>query len=113
MNITREDMELLVREPSPAMRQRICEKITDGYNSGLYSDSEVKLANEIFRLLLKDTEMKVRLIIAEALKANMQAPHDVIWALANDCHEVAVPVLEFSHGRALGNRPRRARCSAA
>ncbi len=97
MNITREDMELLVREPSPAMRQRICEKITDGYNSGLYSDSEVKLANEIFRLLLKDTEMKVRLIIAEALKANMQAPHDVIWALANDCHEVAVPVLEFSH----------------
>ena len=97
MNITREDIELLVREPSPAMRQRICEKISDGYNSGLYSEGETKLANEIFRLLLKDTEMKVRILMAEALKDNMQAPHDIIWALANDRHEVAVPILEFSH----------------
>jgi uncharacterized protein (DUF2336 family) len=97
MNITREDIALLVREPSPAMRTRICEKISEGYNSGRYSDSETKLANEIFRLLLKDTEMKVRLLIADALKSNMQVPHDIIWALANDRHEVAVPILECSH----------------
>jgi uncharacterized protein (DUF2336 family) len=97
MNITREDISLLVREPSPAMRQRICEKIASGYNSGLYSDSETKLANEIFRLLLKDTEMKVRLLMADALKSNMQVPHDIIWALANDRNEVAVPILQFSH----------------
>ncbi len=97
MNITREDIELLVREPSPQMRLRICEKISGGYNSGLYSDSETKLANEIFRLLLRDTEMKVRQMMAAALKDNMQAPHDIIWALANDRHEIAVPVLEQSH----------------
>ena len=97
MNITREDIELLVREPSSAMRLRICEKISDGYNSGAYTDGETKLANEIFRLLLKDTEMKVRLLMAESLKSNMQVPHDIIWALANDRHEVAVPVLEYSH----------------
>lgn len=97
MNITREDIQLLVREPSPAMRQRICEKISSGYNSGLYSESETKLANEIFRLLLKDTEMKVRLLMAETLKSNMQVPHDIIWALANDRNEIACPVLEHSH----------------
>lgn len=97
MNITREDISLLVREPSPAMRQRICEKITSGYNSGLYTDGETKLANEIFRLLLKDTEMKVRLLMADALKSNMQVPHDIIWALANDRNEVAVPILQYSH----------------
>ncbi len=97
MNITREDIELLVKEPSPGMRFRICEKITTGYNSGLYADSETQLANEIFRLLLKDTEMKVRVLMAESLKSNMQVPHDVIWALANDINEIAVPVLEFSH----------------
>ncbi|MES2984458.1 MAG: DUF2336 domain-containing protein [Pseudomonadota bacterium] len=96
MNVTREDIELLVREPSAAMRQRICEKIAGGYNSGDYSESEVRLANEIFRLLLKDTEMKVRLLMAEALKANMQAPHDLVLALANDCAEVATLVLEHS-----------------
>lgn len=97
MNITREDIDLLVREPSPAMRQRICEKITNGYNSGLYTDGETRLANEIFRLLLKDTELKVRTMMAEALKNNMQVPHDVVWALANDRSEVAVPMLQFSH----------------
>ncbi|MFZ4540535.1 MAG: DUF2336 domain-containing protein, partial [Rickettsiales bacterium] len=97
MNITREDIELLVREPSPAMRTRICEKISNGYHSGLYNENEQKLANEIFRLLLKDTEMKVRLLMAESLKHSMQVPHDIIWALANDRAEVAVPLLEFSH----------------
>ena len=97
MNITREDIELLVREPSPAMRQRICLKISNGYNSGTYTDSETKLANEIFRLLLKDTEMKVRMLIADALKDNMQAPHDIIWQLANDRNEIAVPILECTH----------------
>jgi uncharacterized protein (DUF2336 family) len=97
MNITREDIELLVREPSPAMRYRIGEKIAGGYNTGHYSESEMKLANEIFRLLLKDTEMKVRVLMAETLKSNMQVPHDIIWALANDRNEVAVPILEFSY----------------
>lgn len=97
MNITREDIEKLVREPSPAMRMRVCEKITAGYNSGLYTDAETKLANEIFRLLVKDTEMKIRKLIAESLKANMQAPHDVVWQLANDQYEVAVPILQYSH----------------
>lgn len=97
MNITREDIELLVREPTPGMRMRICEKISDGYNSGLYTEAETKLANEIFRLLLKDTETKIRVIMAETLKSNMQVPHDVIWALANDREEVAVPVLQHSH----------------
>jgi uncharacterized protein (DUF2336 family) len=97
MNITREDINLLVREPSPAMRQRICEKIVNGYNSGLYTDNETRLANEIFRLLLRDTEMKVRLMMADALKSNMQVPHDIIWTLANDRNEVAAPILQFSH----------------
>jgi uncharacterized protein (DUF2336 family) len=27
----------------------------------------------------------------------MQVPHDVVWALANDHHEVSVPVLQHSH----------------
>lgn len=97
MNISREDIELLVREPSPAMRLRICEKISSGYNTGLYTENEVKLANEIFRLLLKDTEVKIRILIAESLKENMQAPHDIIWALAHDVEDVAVPVLQHSH----------------
>jgi len=97
MNITREDIDLLVREPSASMRVRITDKIATGYNAGLFTDSETKLANEIFRLLLKDTEVKVRRLIAERLKSNLAVPHDVIWALANDKPEVACSVLQYSH----------------
>ncbi len=96
MNITRDDIEMLVREPSVAVRVRITDKIAVGYNSGMYSEGETKLANEIFRLLLKDTESKVRAAIAQQLKSNLQVPHDVIWALANDHYEVAAPVLQYS-----------------
>jgi uncharacterized protein (DUF2336 family) len=96
MNINRDDIDLLVREPSVAVRVRITDKIAGGYNAGNYSAAETKLANEIFRLLLKDTESKVRLAMAQQLKSNPNAPHDVIWALANDHHEVAAPVLECS-----------------
>ena len=97
MDITREDIDLLIREPSGAIRVRITEKIGYGYNGGFFTETDTKLANEVFRLLLKDTEMKVRRTIAEQLKSNMQVPRDIILSLANDRHEVATPVLQFSH----------------
>lgn len=96
MKITREDIELLVREPSAAMRSRIAEKISKGYGSGGFTESETNLANEIFRLLVRDTEIKVRKLIAEELKHAHNVPHDIIWKLANDHHEVATPVLQHS-----------------
>lgn len=97
MNITRADIELLVREPSAAMRTRIAQKITTGYNSGLFTESETHLANEIFRLLLKDTEARVRKLLADELKHTLHAPHDIVWALANDVAEVATPMLQHSY----------------
>jgi uncharacterized protein (DUF2336 family) len=97
MNINRADIELLVREPSAAMRSRVAQKITTGYNSGLFTEAETNLANEIFRLLLKDTEVRVRKQLAEELKHSLQVPRDVIWALANDVAEVAMPILQHSY----------------
>ena len=96
VNIDREDIAQLVREPSAAQRSRIAEKICLGFNSGQFSDSEIRLATDIFRLLLKDTEMKVRRVLADQLKENMRVPHDIIWTLANDKPEVAIPVLQYS-----------------
>lgn len=96
MNIDREDIAQLVREPSAAQRSRIAEKICTGFNSGQFSDTEVRLATDIFRLLLKDTEIKVRRVLADQLKENMRVPHDIIWTLANDKPEVSIPVLQYS-----------------
>ncbi len=97
MNITREDIDMLIKEPSVSMRMGIADKIGNGYNSGLFTEGENKLANEIFRLLLKDTQVKIRQLIANHLKQSMQVPHDIVFALANDVSDVAVPILEFSN----------------
>ncbi len=96
MNITREDIEQLVREPVAAVRQRICSKISEGYAAGEFSENETKLANEIFRLLLKDAETKVRQVMADNLKHCAHVPHDIIWALSHDINDVAVPILQYS-----------------
>lgn len=97
MNIDREDIAQLVREPSAAQRSRIAEKVCTGFNSGHFTDIEIRLATDIFRLLLKDTELKVRRVLADQLKENMRVPHDIIWTLANDKPEVAIPVLQYSY----------------
>jgi uncharacterized protein (DUF2336 family) len=96
VNITPEDIQALIKEPSVAMRGRIADKITTGYNSGLFTDAENNLAVEIFRLLLRDTELRVRKVLADQLKDNLNVPHDVVFALANDVTEVAVPILQHS-----------------
>lgn len=96
VNIDRDDIAQLVKEPSAAQRSRIAEKICVGFNSGQFSEAEVKLATDIFRLLLKDTETRVRRVLSEQLKQSLQVPHDIIWTLANDKAEVAIPVLQYS-----------------
>lgn len=96
VTITREDIQGLVREPSSVARSRIAEKICLGFNSGQFTDAEIQLATEIFRLLVRDTEIKVRRVLSDLLKDNLNVPHDVVWALANDKAEVATPVLQYS-----------------
>ena len=97
MEIIRADIEQLARERSPAARSAIAEKICSSYNEGEFSEKEKKLAVEIFRLLLRDAEARVRKTLAEELKGNMQVPADIVKALANDVSEVAAPMLEFSY----------------
>jgi uncharacterized protein (DUF2336 family) len=90
------DLEQLMREPSASGRTRIAEKICAGFNSGDFSETEMRLSLEIFRLLLKDSEIRVRQVLANELKDNLNVPRDIIWGLAHDKSEVAVPVLQYS-----------------
>lgn len=96
VHLTSQDIQQLIKEPSATMRSRIAEKVASGYNSGLFNEMEKLLALDIFRLLLRDTEMRVRKTLAEQIKHNINVPHDIIIALAQDVPEVAVHVLEHS-----------------
>ena len=96
VHLTPEDIQQLVKEPSANMRSRIAEKVAAGYNTGLFNETEHLLAQEIFRLLLRDTEVRVRRAVAESLKHSLSVPHDIIFHLANDVPDVATHVLQHS-----------------
>ena len=90
------DVERLLNEPSPELRLETAEKIAQGYAMAKLSPSERAIAEEIFRLMVRDAEVRVRQVLSENLKKHPGIPHDVAFALANDVTDVATPILQVS-----------------
>lgn len=94
--ITKEDLSKLVQDPSGANRADTADKISREFSTEGLSDSERVLAEDIFRLMIRDAEVRVRKALAKNLAQTPLVPHDVAATLARDVDEVALPVLEFS-----------------
>lgn len=97
MAITKADVDDLIHEPSGKVRSGIAEKISQDFSAGIYNEREKKIAIDIFRLLLKDTEVRVRQVLAYSLKDSTEVPTEIIKRLASDTIDVASPILEFSY----------------
>ncbi len=96
MSVTGMDVKKLTSEPSGRVRSMITAKIAADYRSGNFSKAEAEIAGDIFRILVKDVERKVRKTLSEQLCMCPGVPHDVILQLAQDEAEIALPVLEHS-----------------
>lgn len=96
MQITQSDVERLARASSPRVRVEVAGKIAQGYTAGTLASKEREVAVEIFRLLMRDAEVKVRAALSFNLKNSSDVPRDIILRLAQDIQQVSVPVLEFS-----------------
>lgn len=94
--LTRDDVELLLRDDSPDSRSAILEKVATSYNANALNAREQEIAEYIFRLLTKDLSTRVRAILAERIKDNANVPRDIVLQLANDIESVAAPVLRDS-----------------
>lgn len=90
------DIAQLIHERSGFVRSEVAEKICRDYNANVLSLSEREIALDIFRLLARDAELRVRKTLSMALKDNLSVPHDIILQLAHDTVEVAAPVLQHS-----------------
>ena len=60
------------------------------------SDAERQLAEQIFRVMVQDAEVKVRESLSSHLKSSANLPHDIAVKMAKDVEQVSLPVLEFS-----------------
>jgi uncharacterized protein (DUF2336 family) len=94
--LSAEDVERLLKDSTAGTRIDMTGKITAAYNNNVLTPSEVLVAEQIFRLLLRDTEIRVRATLAENVKDSRHIPRDIVAAMAKDVEEVALPVLQFS-----------------
>jgi uncharacterized protein (DUF2336 family) len=91
-----EDVRRLLEDASTQARVDITDKIASAYGTDQLEDSELVVAEQIFRLLLRDTEVRVRASLANHLKESKAIPRDIVLTLARDVESVSLPVLQFS-----------------
>lgn len=91
------DIARLAQNPSAATRADVAQKIGQQIEADQQRGREFTLAVEIANLLRKDAEQSVRAALADSLRTSEKAPHDLIFALAQDkSDEVASPILEHN-----------------
>ncbi len=90
------DVQSLLADPSVSSRAEMAVKIAQSFGTGRLTVGEKAIAHDIFRMMMRDAEAKVRRALAESLKDNPDVPRDVALALAQDVESVAAPLLEWS-----------------
>ena len=88
----------LARDKSVEGRTRLVQIVGDLFfdTDTVLRDAERNIMSDILRQLIHDFEMNVRQQLAERMASEINAPRDLISALANDQIEVAHPILTQS-----------------
>jgi uncharacterized protein (DUF2336 family) len=94
--LTKDDVAKLMANPSAEVRAETTAKIAAQFEVEALSPAERQIAEDIFRKLVKDVEVRVREALAAHLKNSPDLPHDVAVALARDVDSVSLPMLKFS-----------------
>ena len=95
-HLSASDVELLLDEPTAEDRAKTAAKIAADFDEGHMDAAAREVAEDIFRSLARDVEVRVRKALSENLKESRILPHDVALTLANDVIEVAEPLLKLS-----------------
>lgn len=90
------DVERLLTDPSEDSRVGVLQKVADHYNHHRFGTREHEIAEQIFRLLMKDVALHVRETLAQRIKDNDNIPRDIALHMAADVDSVALPMLAES-----------------
>lgn len=91
-----QDVAKLMTDPSAENRMLTAEKLGGAFASGAFGEHERALAEDIFRLMVRDVEVRVRASLSKSIRFSPDLPHEVAVALANDVADVALPIIESS-----------------
>lgn len=93
--LTSEEINRLISSPVDT-KIGIARNLAKYCNNSHPEESQLKIAEQVFRTLQQDVEVSVRKNLADAIKSLPEVPHDIIVSLAKDIEEVSIPVLQFS-----------------
>jgi len=100
MALSQKDVDRLLKDTSPVVRQEVMVKIVGQYNDtgpNAFSTDENEIVEVIFRTLMKETGKIDREVLAEKLQECKKLPKDIVLYLAQDgMPEVAGPMLRYS-----------------
>jgi uncharacterized protein (DUF2336 family) len=90
------DVARLMAEPSADLRVELATKIAADLTGHSLTQAEVKLGQDIVRILARDVEENVRASLSRGLRHSPNLPRDVARKLAEDVEYVALPMLADS-----------------
>ncbi len=90
------DVTRLLAEPSAQARAEVAGKLAQDIDNPALSANEIRLAQDIIRILANDIEATVRQTISQSLRCSARLPQDAALRLANDIETVALPILADS-----------------
>ena len=94
--LTKEDVLKLAEDSSVERKIETVSKLASFYDEQGLSVEEIKLAEDIFKVMVKDAEVIVRQALSENLKENNRIPRDLAISLASDVESVSLPFIEVS-----------------
>ncbi len=94
VSLTKNDIDVLAKTLSVGAKSETIKKIGYYYNNNsAISEEEKKIAEDIFRIMVKDFEVKVREVLAETLRTSKKIPHDIVEKIIQDTDDVSVPFI--------------------
>jgi uncharacterized protein (DUF2336 family) len=95
-SLSSHDVTRLMAEPSPDVRAELAGKVAADLSGNGLTSTELKLAQDIVRVLARDVAENVRASLSRGLRHSPHLPRDVALKLAHDIDFVALPMLADS-----------------
>lgn len=90
-----QDVKNLSEKPQLENKSIVAQKVSAYYNGQTVTPKGMKLAEDIFRIMVRDVEIKVRQVLAESLKNCHNLPQDIVLSVIRDSDSVAVPFIKY------------------
>lgn len=98
LNLTNKDIEALRKGQSFENKSSTIRKVSHYYtNNENKSLTGKQLAEDIFRIMIRDIEVKIRSILADSLKNSRNLPKDIVHTIISDVEAVSTSFIRYYH----------------